>query len=83
MLRGLENSPARDRLVAAEHQTSAEGICRQNDINYLKVNGVQHLQHAIDTLLYMDSERPVLLEAFTDADVDECTLRDYYRSLSI
>ena len=83
MLRGLENSPARDRLVAAEHQTSAEGICRQNDINYLKVNGVQHLQHAIDTLLFMDSERPVLLEAFTNADVDECTLRDYYRSLSI
>ena len=81
MLPGLEKSPARNGLVAAEHHTSAEGICRQNNITYMKIADMQHLQHAIHTLLYMDSERPVLLEAFTDAAEDEQVLKAYYRQL--
>ena len=77
MLPGLEQSPARDAFVAAEHHTSAEGICRQNDIVYLHADGPQDFQQAIDTLLYIDSHRPVLLEVFTDADNDERVYKDY------
>ena len=77
LLPGLEQSAARDALVAAEHHTSAEGICRQNDIVYLHADGPQNLHQAIDTLLYIDSERPVLLEVFTDAFDDEQVFRDY------
>ena len=77
LLPGLEQSAARDALVAAEHHTSAEGICRQNDIVYLHADGSQNLHQAIDTLLYIDSERPVLLEVFTDAFDDEQVFRDY------
>ena len=83
MLPGLGQSPARDGLVAASHAASAEGVCQQNDIRYMEVHDQQHLQRAVDELLRMDSDRPVLLEAFTDADVDACALRDYYQSLSI
>ena len=83
MLRGLEQSPARDRLVAAEHKTSAEGICRQNGVIYLKASDMDEMQKGIDTLLNIESERPVLLEAFTDPNEDERVLRNYYRSLSI
>lgn len=77
MLPGLEQSQARDAFVAAEHHTSAEGICRQNDIVYLRADGPQDLQQAVDTLLYIDSNRPVLLEVFTDVADDERVYRDY------
>ena len=77
MLPGLEQSPARDAFVAAEHHASAEGICRQNDIVYLRADGPQDLQQAVDTLLYIDSNRPVLLEVFTDVADDERVYRDY------
>ena len=81
MLKGLEQSPARDKFVSAEHHTSAEGICRQNDVVYLSANNPAQLSSAIDTLLYIDSDRPVLLEVFTDVEEDEWVLRDYYQSL--
>ena len=79
LLPGLEQSPARDRYVSAEHHTSAEGICRQNDIVYLSASDMHQMRSAIDTLVSTDSNRPVLLEVFTDADADAQTLKDYYR----
>ncbi|MBQ8656037.1 MAG: 2-succinyl-5-enolpyruvyl-6-hydroxy-3-cyclohexene-1-carboxylic-acid synthase [Prevotella sp.] len=81
MLPGLEQSLARDRFVAAEHHTTAEGICRQNDVVYLAASDMEQMQQGIDTLLYMESLRPVLLEVFTDPAEDERTLRDYYAQL--
>ena len=79
LLPGLEQSPARDRYVSAEHHTTAEGICRQNDIVYLRADGPQELQQAIDTLLYIESDRPVLLEVITTPEEDERVFRDYYK----
>ena len=81
MLKGLDQSPARDKFVSAEHHTSAEGICRQNHVAYLSVEHPAQLSSAIDTLLYIDSDRPVLLEVFTDVAEDERVLRDYFQSL--
>ncbi len=78
MLTGLERSPARSLLVAAAHRTSAEGICRQNHVTYLKAENMQELQQGIHTLLNKESDRPVLLEVFTDAQADAQALRDYY-----
>ena len=83
MLPGLENSPARDRLVAAEHSTSAEGICRQNDVVYLSAHDAAELGEGMARLLQMESTRPVLLEVFTDATEDERVMKDYYQSFSI
>ena len=83
MLPGLEQSPVRDKYVAAEHHTSAEGICHQNDIIYIRAEGPHELHQAIDTLLYIESDRPVLLEVFTDAADDERVFKDYYKTLMI
>ena len=83
MLKGLEQSPARDAYVAASHNTSAEGICRQNDVVYLSADGPQQLHQAIDTLLNIESDRPVLLEIFTDAEDDADVYKDYYQFLDI
>ena len=78
LLPGLKQSPAHDRLVAAQHMTTAEGICRQNNVIYLKAENMAELQKGIDTLLYIESDRPVLLEVTTDAVDDERVFRDYY-----
>ena len=83
LLRGLEQSPARDQFVAAEHHTSAEGICQQNNVKYLKATNMEELQQGISTLLNMESSRPVLLEVFTDPAEDERVFKDYYKTLKI
>ena len=81
MLPGLEQSPARDRYVAAQHQTTAEGICRQNDIGYLKATNQREMQQGIDWLLQTASSRPLLLEVQTASATDERAYRDYYSKI--
>jgi hypothetical protein len=83
LLRGLEQSPARDQFVSAEHHTSAEGICQQNNVKYLKATNMEELQQGISTLLNTNSSRPVLLEVFTDPAEDERVYKDYYKTLKI
>jgi 2-succinyl-5-enolpyruvyl-6-hydroxy-3-cyclohexene-1-carboxylate synthase len=82
MLKGLEQSPARDKFVAAEHHTSAEGICQQNHVTYLKATDMEEMQQGIATLLHQESDSPVLLEVFTHPSDDQTALQAYYQSLS-
>jgi 2-succinyl-5-enolpyruvyl-6-hydroxy-3-cyclohexene-1-carboxylate synthase len=42
---------------------------------------MEQMQQGIHTLLYIESERPVLLEVFTDPVEDERAFRNYYRKL--
>ena len=78
MLPGLSQSPVADSFVAGAHTTTAEGICRQNNVIYLKAENVEEMQQGIDTLLYIESDRPVLLEVLTDAAEDGRVFKDYY-----
>ncbi len=79
MLPGLERSGARDRYVAAAHTANAEGICQQNDIGYIGIDDESLLYRAIDQLIRIETDRPILLEVITDAAEDERVMRDYYR----
>lgn len=81
MLHGLEQSAARDRLVAAEHHTSAEGICQQNAVGYRRASNMQQMHQGIDWLLTEPCDRPLLLEVITDAETDADVYKLYYRSL--
>ena len=81
MLPGLDQSPARDRFVAAQHHASAEGICRQNAICYCRAENGLQMRQGVDWLLTTESPHPLLLEVFTDASVDEQVYRLYYKSL--
>ena len=83
MLPGLNQSPARDKYIAAEHQTSAEGICRQNDIYYQQATTMTEMQQGIDLLLSEDFSRPMVLEVMTDAAEDERVYKAYFQSFSI
>jgi 2-succinyl-5-enolpyruvyl-6-hydroxy-3-cyclohexene-1-carboxylate synthase len=78
MLPGLGQSPARDRFVAAEHQTTAEGICRQNNVLYCKACNQEQMQQGIDWLVTTESEHPLLLEVLTNAAEDERVHKAYF-----
>ena len=82
MLPGLEKSPARDKFVAAEHHTSAEGICQQNHVTYLKAADMEEMQKGIATLIRQECDAPMLLEVFTNPVDDQTALQTYYLSLS-
>lgn len=77
-LDGLSESAALNRMVAAGHTASAQGICAQNDIGYMKATNMHEMQIGIVTLLTSSSNRPMVLEVFTDALEDRKTLDEYY-----
>lgn len=78
-LPGLSDSPAADDLVMASHENTAQGICTQNDIGYLSAKNMDEMQIGIVTLLTRDSERPMLLEVFTDSNDDVKALEKYFK----
>lgn len=80
-LKGLEQSPARNTLVAGSHEVSAEGICQQFGLTYRRVTTDQELKEGIEWLGNVESQRPVVLEVITDAQEDETIFKDYYRNL--
>ena len=82
MLPGLEQSPARDKLVAAAHHTSAEGICQQNHVTYLKATNMEEMQKGIASLIHQECDTPMLLEVFTDPSDDQTALQTYYQALA-
>lgn len=77
-LPGLNDSPAQHTLISACHRTSAEGICKQYNIRYIKAENELSLQAGIAALTSSKSKAPVLLEVMTDAATDSETLKKYY-----
>lgn len=82
-LHGLEQSPARDRFIAASHTTSAAGICQQNNVCYRCAENEQQLQEGIAWLINSDNDRPMLLEVMTDKQTDVQVLKDYFKTMKI
>ena len=78
-LPGLELSPYRDSAIAAQHTTSAEGICQTHDIVYLSARNEKELYENLDKF-FNSEEGPVLLEVFTNAEEDAQVLKDYYQA---
>ncbi|WP_277069781.1 2-succinyl-5-enolpyruvyl-6-hydroxy-3-cyclohexene-1-carboxylic-acid synthase [Prevotella corporis] len=76
-LAGLEESPHRDSMIGASHETTAEGICEENDIVYFAAHDESELETGLKA--FFDSEEgPVLLEVFTDSEEDARVMREYY-----
>lgn len=81
-LKGLKDSPACDMLVAAKHEVTAQGICTQNDIGYLSAHDMDELHIGLATLLTAETNRPMLLEVFTDKDEDNEVMSELSRTVS-
>lgn len=78
-LPGLSDSPAADDLVMASHENTAQGICTQNDIGYMSAKNMDEMQIGVVTLLTRESERPMLLEVFTDSNDDVKALEKNFK----
>lgn len=74
---GLKQSEAKD-MVVGTHKSKADGICAQNDCGYLKATNLQEMQLGIVQLMTMDTNRPIVLEVFTDAQTDDKVLREIH-----
>jgi 2-succinyl-5-enolpyruvyl-6-hydroxy-3-cyclohexene-1-carboxylate synthase len=83
MLKGLEQSDSRDKFVSGAHTATAEGICMQNNVQYLKATNTEELEQGLDTLINAESDRPILLEVLTDAESDVRIVKEYYQKLNI
>ena len=79
--KGLKESQAREKLVMAEHQTSAVNACQANDIVYLGADDMKTMQYGVDQLIHTESDRPMLLEVFTDIEYDNRVWEDFFASL--
>lgn len=77
-LPNLHKSPVADTFIGASHNTTAQGICAQNNVEYISAHNTEEMQSGIDTLLTRKGNRPMLLEVFTDADTDAEMLSRYY-----
>jgi len=80
-LQGLENSGARDSVVAAAHNTLAQGICTQNDIGYIKAQNMESMKMGMLRMLTTTTQRPMVLEVVTNADDDATTMQQYFKQL--
>lgn len=73
-LPGLKKSPAFSSLIAAEHLTTAQGICCQHEVVYMRAENMEQMKEQIDDLFYETSTSPVVLEVFTDSADDEAMM---------
>nr|WP_314697241.1 2-succinyl-5-enolpyruvyl-6-hydroxy-3-cyclohexene-1-carboxylic-acid synthase [uncultured Prevotella sp.] len=78
-LPGLERSPYRNNAIAAQHTSSAEGICQTHDIVYLSARNEKELYENLNKF-FNSEEGPVLMEVFTNAEDDAQAVKDYYKA---
>ena len=80
---GLKESAAREKLVMAEHCTSAYHICLAQNVDYQNADDMKSLHEGLDWLIHTESDRPMLLEVLTDIETDNQVLEEYYNSLEL
>lgn len=80
-LKGLKESDACEKYVAGCHKTTAQGICMQNDIEYVSARNAEELRLGIAILLTSEAKRPMLLEVFTDISDDSNALSELVKNI--
>ena len=67
----------------AEHHTSAINVCQANGIVYMGADNMKTMRYGIDQLIHTESDRPMLLEVFTDIDTDNLALENFFKGFKI
>lgn len=80
-LPGLESSPVCGTHIAGAHTANARGICDAHGVGYLSVRNAEELELQMKAFVSMASDRPLLLEVFTDVTEDAQALEEYYCAL--
>ncbi len=81
-LPGLEMSGTSHKFITAVHNTTAEGWAKECGFQYMAVNNEEQLVQNIDIFTQVEiSEKPILMEVFTNKNKDARILKDFYHSL--
>ena len=62
------------------HHATAEGICHQNGVAYVAVHNATELHQQIKRL---EEDTPIVIEVFTDAEIDKQEFNNIYNSFKL
>lgn len=71
-----KNVPTLDEHIAAEHHMSVKAWAESRGFTYLSASDKNELDERLPRLMIPSSEGPVIMEVFTDKDVDAQCIRD-------
>lgn len=74
---GLDRIPTLNKHIAAGHRVKIANCCINSQFKYLAATNMEEVREAL-TILNTESEKPILLEVFTDADKDAKILKSYW-----
>lgn len=74
---GLEKIPKLNDFIAAGHSSTAGSFIEATDFTYLSANNEVELKEALRRFI-SKSDKPILLEVFTDANTDSKVLKEFY-----
>lgn len=74
---GLKMIPTLDKHVAARHHTKVKNAILSKNIEYLKAENQEELNAGLKKLV-KKSDKPIILEVFTDANTDASTLKKFW-----
>ncbi|RHJ91319.1 2-succinyl-5-enolpyruvyl-6-hydroxy-3-cyclohexene-1-carboxylic-acid synthase [Parabacteroides bouchesdurhonensis] len=81
-LPGFEMTEQTRRFVTATHSTTAQGWATERGFQYTSVHNKEELEEAMTLFTQTEStEKPLLMEVFTDKAEDIKILKDYYHKL--
>ena len=80
---GFDMNEREHRYVTATHQTSARGWAEERGFAYTAVHNSEELEAALPDFTQTErpTERPMLVEVFTDKSEDIRLLKEYYHNL--
>ena len=79
---GPASSNQLDHYFVAEHNYSAEYICKAFGIEYMKANSIEDIEEQMEEFYQINENgRPILMEIFTPSDINHLLLQDYFAEL--
>lgn len=75
---GLKMIPTLNLHIAAGHNTKISQCKKLNNAKYLSATNQKELEKALKEFVNENSEKPIILETFTNADNDAKTLKEFW-----
>lgn len=79
----VKNVPTLDEHIAAAHKTSVKDWVVSRGFQYFSAKDKEEFDDALPRLMNISSERPILLEVFTDMDIDAECVRTFLNAYKL
>jgi len=80
---GKAKSPNLDRHTAARHDTHARGWIESLGFKYISARNAEEYLARLDQLMVKESDRPVVLEVFTDIQTDSDVIQAAFKVMQV